>query len=340
MKKRMKILYTVSGVAMLLLCAVSCGKKEARLEINFSDKFEGQTVEMMNYADSTLIATAVVRDGKAEFVAPDSLSASLPLFTALQVDGRIRAFYVAEPGVATLNDSISVARGTPLNDRFSALLVSLDSVENLDDMAKYVEFSEKCYNENRDNPLGEYFCVEWLKYADPMRVDSLIATVPASLRGTKRVKYYENFARHRALTAPGEKYTDFPGKTVKGAPVKLSSYVKEGKYTLVDFWASWCPYCIKELPELSSLYTDYKDKGLEIVGVAVRDKMEDTYTAVNKHEIAWPIVYDTQKTPYDIYGFSGIPHHMLIGPDGRIISRGENVASVRSNLEKLINNEK
>ena len=329
-------IYKTALAAVLVISAASCAKKEARLEMNFADKFEGETVELMNYADSTVIATTVVKDGKAVFVAPDSMLEKLPLFTNLQVDGRIRAFYVAEPGKAFLADSLSVASGTPLNDRFSSLMRQLDSIENLDDMEKYVEFSEKCYNENKENPLGEYFCIEWLKYADPSKVDSLLKGAPASLRDTHRVKYYENFARHRALTSPGEKYTDFAGTTAKGAKLPLSSLVKEGKYTIVDFWASWCPYCIKELPELSSLYSDYKDKGLEIVGVAVRDKVTDTETAVEKHGIAWPVIYDTQKIPYDIYGFSGIPHHMLIGPDGRIVSRGENVATLRARLETLL----
>lgn len=85
--------------------------------------------------------------------------------------------------------------------------------------------------------------------------------------------------------------------------MRLSSYVKPGKYTLVDFWASWCPYCIKELPDMKQLYADYADKGFEIVGVAVRDKTDDTAAMVAKHELTWPVIYNTQRVPYDIYGF-------------------------------------
>ncbi len=74
---------------------------------------------------------------------------------------------------------------------------------------------------------------------------------------------------------------------------------------------------------------------VEIVGVAVRDIPEDTRAMVAKQDIPWPILYNTERRPYGIYGFSGIPHHMLISPDGVIISRGENVSQLRSRLEKI-----
>ena len=66
------------------------------------------------------------------------------------------------------------------------------------------------------------------------------------------------------------------------------------------------------------------------MGVAVRDKTDDTAAMVAKHELTWPVIYNTQRVPYDIYGFSGIPHHMLIDPDGVIVSRGESVAQIRA----------
>lgn len=332
-------LSTVSLAAAAFAVLLPSCKKDAELTINFPERFEGKTVEMMNYKDSTLVASAQIKDGVASFVTTESDSMPLPQFMQLAVDGRICAYYVAESGKAFVSDSTNVATGTPLNDRLSDALARLDSIENLDDMNKYVEYAEQLYNSNRDNPLCDYFGIEWLKYAEPQKVDSMLKTAAPGFRASRRVKHYEKFARHRLATAPGKNYIDLSGQNASGAPQKLSYLLPKGKYTVIDFWASWCPYCIKELPELKRLRSDFGPM-VEIVGVAVRDLPDDTKAMAKKLDIPWPILYNTQKIPYDIYGFSGIPHHILIDPDGVIVSRGESVALLRDRLEKLMASDK
>ena len=329
----MKKLLTMVLAAMAVL-AVSC-KKETKLSMQFPDRFEGKTVEMTDFLDSTLLMKGEVHNGVVEFTVVESDSVKLPMMTLLSVDGKVCAYYVAEPGNAVVSDSTNLATGTPTNDRFTALVAQMDSIEDLDDMDKYVAFAEQQYNANKDNAIGDFFGVEWLKYADPERVDSMMQTVPESFRDAKRVRHYVNFAKLRQATSPGHPYVDFAGKDAAGRDVMFSKYIKPGKYTLVDFWASWCPYCIKEIPELKQLLADFGDKGFEIVGVAVRDLPDDTKASIEKREITWPVMFDTQRVPYDIYGFSGIPHHMLIGPDGKIVSRGETPAQIRTRLESI-----
>lgn len=331
MKKKTASLIVLAGI---LLSFGSC-RKESELTVNFPSKFEGKSVELISLLDSVRVDSAKVSGGVACFSVP---SAGSPVFMQVTVDGRVRAYYVSEPGHAVA-DTLGNITGTPLNDRLSELLVQLDSVENLDDTKAYTEFVEIKYNENKDNVIGDYLGVEWLKWAAPERVDSMLSAAPAGFRSTRRVKYYEAFARHRAATAPGRRFIDFKGETATGATQSFSSLVKPGRYTLVDFWASWCPYCIKELPDMKQLYADYADKGFEIVGVAVRDKTDDTAAMVAKHELTWPVIYNTQRVPYDIYGFSGIPHHMLIDPDGVIVSRGESVAQIRARLQEIFGGE-
>ena len=334
----MKIFKNICVFGLCSLAFFSC-KNESKIDMNFPEKYEGKTVELIGFRDSTILNSATITDGKAEFLVQENDSVKFPLFTQIVIDGRVRAYYIAEKGEAYLvADSMSVPTGTPMNEKFSKMLAELDSVENLDDMDLYIKFAEKKYNENKGNPFGSYFGVEWLKYADPEKIDSFLNESPRDFRDSRRVKHYVNFARLRAATAPGKKYVDFPGETATGGKTSLAKMVIPGKYTLVDFWASWCPYCIKELPDLDNLYSTFKDKGLEIVGVAVRDQPEATKGMVEKKNIPWKILYNTQKTPYDIYGFSGIPHHMLIGPDGTIISRGESVEQIRTRLSKLIGN--
>ncbi len=331
MKKALSYFFS----ALISMSFTAC-KEKSKIEMNFPERYEGKTVELISYSDSVILASDVIKDGKAEFETEENDSIKFPLFTQIVIDGRIRAYYIMEKGMVVLADSMSVPTGSPLNDKFAGMLSTMDSIENLDDMVLYTDYAEKRYNENRENVLGAYFGVEWMKYAEPQKVDSFLRLAPEAFRISPKVKYYENFARHRAMTGPGMKYTDFEGENSKGEKVWLSSYVTPGKYTLIDFWASWCPYCIKELPELMSLHSDFGDKGFEIVGVAVRDKSEDTDAMVNKKEIPWKVLYNTQKIPYDIYGFSGIPYHILIDPDGTIISRGENASQIRSRLESIL----
>lgn len=318
------------GLAAALMALASCSR-QPRLDISLSEKFEGQTVELVNFLDSTSIASATVTGGNAE-IAPEG---EAPVFAAVMIDGRTRAFYVTEPGTAFVNDSTNSATGTPLNDRFSDLLMQLDSIENLDDMPAYLAFAKKAYDDNKDNPIGSYFGMEWIKYADLQQVDSLLASAPEDLKNSPKTKHYVEFAKLRDATAPGKPYIDFEGETAEGKTTRLKDFIVPGKYTLVDFWASWCPYCIKEIPDLAALGEKWKDAGLCIVGVAVRDVPDDSKATVKKHNIAWPVIYNTQRRPYDIYGFSGIPHHLLIGPDGLIISRGESIPQIEARMEQI-----
>lgn len=326
----MKNIFNHIFTASFIVLAAACGHKEASLQINVPEKYEGETVELIDYLDSTTLASSVITDGKAILVSPENQ----PAFTAVVIDGKIRAFYINEPGNAQLNDSVNSAYGTKLNDRFGILLNRLDSVEQSDDMELYLDFVEKSYNENKDNPIGEYFGLEWVKYADLPRLDSMLAVAPEKLKNSRKTKRYVNFARLRAKTDPGMPFVDFEGEDEDGKPLPLSAFVKPGEYLLVDFWASWCPYCIKELPAIKSLNEKWGGKGLNIVGVAVRDLPEDTKASVAKHAIEWPVIYNTQRKPYDIYGFSGIPHHILIGPDGKIVSRGESIEQIDEKLKQ------
>lgn len=313
----------------MAIASVSCSDKP-KLEMSLSSKFDDRKIEIISLLDSTILATAVVEDGKA-LLLPQM---ELPQFTSVLIDGKVRAYYISEPGNAFLNDSISAAYGTPLNDKFSVLLQQLDSIEQSDDMDLYLDFVEDAYNDNKDNPIGSYFGIEWLKYADPLKVDSMLTAAPLSLRESPRADHYRNFARLRAATSVGQQFVDIEGEDTDGNAVKMSDYIKPGQYTLIDFWASWCPYCIRELPQMSDLYEEYSGNGFEIIGVAVRDIPADTKDAVAKHAIKWPVIFNTQRKPYDVYGFSGIPHHILIGPDGTIISRGENIEKIAQRIHE------
>ena len=111
----------------------------------------------------------------------------------------------------------------------------------------------------------------------------------------------------------------------------LSDYIGHGSYVLVDFWASWCGPCREETPFVVKAYNDYKDKGLVVLGIPVRDKLEATKEAMKQLGIRYPQLLDPETTLAQEYGVNGIPHLFLFGPDGKVLQdgmRGEGIDAV------------
>ena len=133
-----------------------------------------------------------------------------------------------------------------------------------------------------------------------------------------------------------------------GQPMKLDGVLLSGdkfdsskflgKVVLVDFWASWCGPCIKELPNLKKNYELYHDKGFEIVGMSCDQSRADMEKFIKEQNIPWINVYG-EKGPsptVEYYGILGIPTMILIDKDGKVINlqaRGEELGKL---LEKLL----
>ena len=124
-------------------------------------------------------------------------------------------------------------------------------------------------------------------------------------------------------TAEGAMFTDFEITQPDGTVAKLSDYVGKGKYILVDFWASWCGPCKREIPNIKAAWEKYKGDKFDVLSVAVWDKPEDTAAAAAEHGVEWAQIVNAQKIPTEIYGLEGIPHLILFGPDGKIVKRGD-----------------
>jgi len=118
--------------------------------------------------------------------------------------------------------------------------------------------------------------------------------------------------------AAGTEAPDFTLEDINGKPFTLSSL--RGKYVLLDFWGSWCIWCIKGFPEMKKYYSKYQGK-YEIVGVDCNDTVEKWKAAVKEHDLPWLHVYNKrgEGTVLQDYGIQGFPTKVLIGPDGKIV---------------------
>lgn len=132
-----------------------------------------------------------------------------------------------------------------------------------------------------------------------------------------------------SFLTPGSPYIDFTEKTVTDESFTLSTLVPQKKLVLLDFWASWCVPCIREMPRLNELYTQYKEKGLEIVGISLDEQESAWKKAIETNEIPWIHVMCGNKKPESAshrYNVRSIPYTVLIDSTGTIIAinlRGE-----------------
>ena len=138
------------------------------------------------------------------------------------------------------------------------------------------------------------------------------------------------------LVAPAQsrKAADFKLTTADGSVVELSKL--RGKVVLVNFWATWCGPCRREIPDFIEVYEKYKSQGFEIVGIALDEEGFDLVTPfVKKFKIPYPVVIGTGKTVNAYGGFDVIPTTFLIDRNGMIVDNHMGLMR-KADLEKKL----
>ena len=105
--------------------------------------------------------------------------------------------------------------------------------------------------------------------------------------------------------------------TLDGKPVHDLQELK-GKVVYVDFWASWCPPCVKSFPFLNELDHELKDKGLQIIGINLDEKLADAQEFIAKHPVDFSIVADTSKQCAKSFEVMAMPTSYLIDRKGNV----------------------
>ena len=322
------------SIFVLLLALTSCGQKPITLTINGTvtdPALNGKSVYLKNYSTYKNIDTAVVVDSKFTFKVSQDTTTILGIsLNNLYID------LILEDGVVDVQlIEVSEISGTRLND----LLNQYDKkFRTLKERSLRKELYENMFDNNIGNMLGVFSL--WMLINEPIAYDE------ANVMVTRMGPLAENFGPIKSImkakaayenTQAGKMYIDFDAVNPDGSAAKLSDYVGKGNYVLVDFWASWCGPCVREMPNIKEVYENYKDKGLVVLGVNVWDKKEKQ-KSIEKLRLDWnhiAIFEGTKAT--DAYGIDGIPHIILFAPDGKIVARGLHGDDMKAKVAECIN---
>lgn len=183
-------------------------------------------------------------------------------------------------------------------------------------------------SDNRDNILGAFVLnmVARDLYASYEALDAKMAEVKYSAAFASLDKFRTGLY-YAGMTGPGKMFVDFAGLSLDGTASKLSDYVGKGKFVLVDFWASWCNPCRKEMPNIIEANAKYASDKFMVVGVNIGDVYDKFKAAVEELGIGYAQI----SVPKDckeadnatvLYNVETIPYLILFAPDGTILERG------------------
>jgi len=126
------------------------------------------------------------------------------------------------------------------------------------------------------------------------------------------------FAEVKTGIDVGQKASPFKLLTVDGKEIELGSFAKD-KVTLLVFGATWCPSCRHEIPILKEYYSEFKDDGLNVLGIDIQESVKKVKSLIEKMQINYPVVLDSSADIARLYKVVGIPLNIILDKNGVIV---------------------
>ena len=248
--------------------------------------------------------------------------------------------FILEAGdiVFTIDTRTFSVGGTPRNEALFKAINELREAYKADDFEKVRQIPKDYILQHKDDVSAVLMLTANGKPDTPDEAAEQLALIEQCGNVVRQhpaiIKSIEDANTILSRPKEGDMFKDF-AIDYDGQTHRLSDYVGRGKYALVDFWASWCGPCRREIPNLITLYEKYKNRDFTIVGVAVNDKPEATLKAIAQDSIPYPQILNTQDITPHLYGFDGIPYMVLFAPDGHILACGLRGEALNNKLAEI-----
>ena len=138
-------------------------------------------------------------------------------------------------------------------------------------------------------------------------------------------------------SAASQQFEDFTQKDLDGKEISALEFIKGNKLTIVDFWASWCPPCVREIPNIKAIYEANKASGLGVLSISLDEDADAWKGAIKKYEMDWKHVSDLQgwkNAAAQQYGVQSIPFMMVVDGEGKIIAQGVRGEELKNLVEE------
>ena len=341
-----KYILTFVVLAVALVCAAQVKMKVEGIALPGQD-----SVSVRELSHGMLIAKIPVKEGK--------FSTTLPLGENELVAVMGDDFYIpmfADGVAVNVNLPEHTMKGSPLNEMTSLCDRQLDSLShNIQSRVAHlmsIEGGDPAIREQQLKALMDeqiHKSNELLKpYANSLVpvafLPDMVMRMPYEMASSwmddnapymkhERMRVVKQYVDGMSKKMPGRMFTDLTMHDLDGNIRRLSEWCGKGNYVLIDFWASWCGRCRKEMPNVVENYVKYHPKGLEIIGVSFDNKAEPWRAAVKQMGMDWIHISDLkgwESAASDAYGVMAIPSNVLLDGDGRIVAydlRGERLGA-------------
>ncbi|MDO5655681.1 MAG: TlpA disulfide reductase family protein [Flavobacteriaceae bacterium] len=236
-----------------------------------------------------------------------------------------------------------------LNDSFDKAMEAMNNNDSINSV-KY-ENQNVYYSKLINDSTESYISKNPNSFISLLQLKDKIEVFPLNISK----KLFENFSNelknhtigkdihYRLYVFPntvniGNLAPEIEGFNVNNKLIKLSDF--KGKYVLLDFWASWCAPCRKEIPLLKKLYKKYNQKGFEILSYSLDTKNEDLIKALKKENFQWQNVSDLKGFEGKIakkYNITFIPRNFIISPEGKILEINKHDEELKNLLIDIFN---